>query len=155
MKAKIIKRVQQLYTNIETAWDFFSSPLNLAEITPPWLNFRVMSEVPEKMYEGLIIEYRVHPFFGLPVSWVTEITHADEPNYFVDRQISGPYALWHHEHHFSENENGVTMTDLVHYIPRLEPLGSLLLGGIIRRKLNEIFDYRFSVLEKKFGRTLS
>jgi len=79
-----------------TAWDYFSSPLNLAEITPDWLNFRIVSDVPDKMYEGLIVQYNVHPFFGIPIGWVTEITHAKEPYYFVDEQRIGPYRLWHH-----------------------------------------------------------
>lgn len=150
-KAKTLSRRQLLRTDIKTAWDYFSSPMNLAEITPDWLNFQVIADVPEKMYEGLMIEYRVHPLLGLPVSWVTEITHADEPHYFVDEQRAGPYRLWHHEHHFKVTPDGVEMTDIVTYILKAEPLSHIMLGSTVRKKLNEIFDYRHRVLEAKFN----
>lgn len=133
------------------AWDFFSSPLNLAEITPPWLNFQVISDVPDRMYPGLILQYNVHPFFGIPIGWVTEITHAEEPRFFADEQRAGPYRMWHHEHHFRETPDGVEMTDIVHYILKMEPLSEILAGGMVRKKLEEIFDYRYEVLRRKFG----
>jgi len=152
MKAKQIIRQQLLKTDIQTAWNFFSSPLNLAEITPDWLNFKVVSDVPEKMYEGLIIQYNVHPFFGIPIGWVTEITHAKDGLYFVDEQRVGPYKLWHHQHHFKETGSGIEMTDIVHYVLPFEPLSHALLGGIVRKKLEDIFDYRTKTLEVKFNR---
>ncbi len=151
MKAKQIKRTQLLKTDIATAWDFFSSPLNLAKITPDWLNFEVVSDVPDKMYDGLILQYHVHPFLGIPISWVTEITHAEEPYYFVDEQRSGPYKLWHHQHHFKQTEEGIEMTDIVHYILHLEPFSQLLIGKIIQGRLNAIFDYRYKVLDNIFN----
>lgn len=86
MKAECLRQTQLLKTDIQSAWDFFSSPVNLAGITPLWLNFQIVSDVPEKMYEGLIIQYNVHPFFSLPVGWTTEITHLREPLFFVDEQ---------------------------------------------------------------------
>ncbi|PLX68691.1 MAG: hypothetical protein C0603_05940 [Denitrovibrio sp.] len=151
MKAKCIKKTQILKTDIDTAWDYFSSPLNLAEITPDWLNFEVVSDVPEKMYEGLVLQYHVHPFLGIPISWVTEITHAKEPYYFVDEQRSGPYKLWHHQHHFKQVEEGIEMTDIVHYILHMEPLSQLFIGGIIKSKLEDIFNYRYKVLKDIFN----
>lgn len=151
MKAKTVKRTQILKTDIETAWDFFSSPLNLAEITPDWLNFQVVSDVPDKMYEGLILQYNVHPFAGYPVKWVTEITHSKPPYYFVDEQRNGPYKLWHHQHHFKEIDSGVEMQDIVHYILPFEPVSTILLSGYIKSKLKEIFDYRYVKLESIFN----
>lgn len=150
MKAQILKREQTLNISIEKAWDFFSSPANLAEITLSWLDFRVMSDVPEKMYEGMIVQYNVHPFFHIPVWWVTEITHVREPFFFTDEQRKGPYAMWHHEHHFKETDKGVLMTDIVSYILPFDIIARPLLGGMIRNRLEAIFNYRFNVLAEKF-----
>jgi ligand-binding SRPBCC domain-containing protein len=152
MKAHCLKRVQILRTDLDKAWNYFSSPLNLAEITPDWLNFKIVSDVPAKMYEGLIVQYNVHPFFGIPIGWVTEITHAKEPHYFVDEQRIGPYRLWHHQHHFKETDEGVEMTDIVHWVLPFEPFSHILLGGTVAKKLDEIFAYRREKLDILFNR---
>lgn len=151
MKAQKITRIQHLNISIGQAWDFFSSPHNLAGITPAWLDFKVMSETPEKMYEGMIIQYNVHPFLHMPLWWVTEITHVGEPYFFVDEQRKGPYAMWHHEHHFKEDKNGVLMTDIVHYMLPFPTVTQPLLGSVVRKKLSRIFDFRFKKLEAIFN----
>ncbi|MGE4267794.1 MAG: hypothetical protein AB7F25_10195 [Deferribacterales bacterium] len=150
MKAHQLKREQRLNISIEKAWSFFSSPMNLADITPPWLDFRVMSEVPEKMYEGMMVQYKVHPFAKMPVWWVTEITHVNEPYFFVDEQRKGPYTLWHHEHHFKEQGGGVLMTDIVHYILPLSALSRPFIGRYVARKLDAVFNYRAKKLKHLF-----
>lgn len=151
MKAQKLTRTQRLNINMTQAWDFFSSPHNLAHITPAWLDFRVMSDVPDKMYEGMIIQYNVHPFLHLPIWWVTEITHIKEPYFFVDEQRKGPYAMWHHEHHFKEDKNGVLMTDIVHYILPFSSVVQPAAGWFIGMKLNSIFDFRYMRLDKMFN----
>lgn len=108
-----LRRKQLVKTDIATCWDFFSSPANLSKITPAYMGFDVRSEVPERMYEGLMIEYRVRPLLGIPMKWVTEITHVKDYQFFVDEQRIGPYKLWHHEHHFMETPDGIEMTDIV------------------------------------------
>lgn len=142
-------RKQILPITLEQAWSFFSNPANLAEITPPWLKFRICSELPDRMYAGLIIKYRITMPPGLPVTWVTEITHVREPNFFVDEQRLGPYRLWHHQHTFEEVPGGVQMEDIVHYQVPFGPLGSLFMGWWIRRNLKAIFDYRYRYLESE------
>lgn len=149
-----LERVQRLPISIEEAWDFFSSPLNLRDITPAYMRFQVLSD-PKwvgRMYPGQIITYTVRPVLGIPLFWMTEITHVREGEFFVDEQRVGPYALWHHQHHFKPIEGGVEMTDLVHYRLPLGPLGTLAHALFVRRQLEEIFDYRYQVLEKRFGR---
>jgi len=110
-----LKRQQLVKTDMATCWDFFSSPGNLQKITPKYMGFDVLTEVPEKMYEGLMIEYRVRPLLGIPMNWITEITHVKEHQFFVDEQRKGPYRIWHHEHHFETVDNGVLMSDIVSY----------------------------------------
>jgi ligand-binding SRPBCC domain-containing protein len=132
-------------------WDFISSPQNLKEITPDYMGFDITSEnLPEKMYPGMIISYKVRPLFGIPMTWVTEITQVAEKRYFVDEQRVGPYALWHHQHHIEPYENGVMMTDIVSYKPPLGILGRLANAILIRRQLEGIFAYREKALKKRF-----
>ncbi len=97
MKVYQLKTIQNLPIGIDKAWEFFSNPNNLSVITPEWLNFKVTSKLPDKMYAGMIISYKVHPVLGIPNTWVTEITHVKEPFYFVDEQRFGPYKMWHHQ----------------------------------------------------------
>lgn len=102
------------------------------------------------MYAGQLIEYRVSPLLGIPLYWMTEITHVVEGKYFIDEQRFGPYALWHHQHHFREVEGGVEMTDIVHYKIPLGILGALADRIFVRQKLKQIFDYRFKAVSQLF-----
>ncbi len=143
---------QFLPIELDTAWDFFSSPKNLNEITPPGMVFEIVSELPEKMYEGIFIVYRLSPFLNIPMQWVTEITHIREKQFFVDEQRKGPYRIWHHEHHFHKVEGGVMMTDILHYDIGKSIFGQLAGWLFVHRMVKGIFEYRRRVLEKKFGK---
>lgn len=146
-----IERTQVLPISLDEAWAFFSSPKNLAKITPKELGFVVHGNVPEVMYPGLFIEYTVSPLLGIPMRWVTEITHVREGSYFVDEQRVGPYAIWHHEHFFESVPGGVKMTDVVHYKVPLGILGNLVHPWLVRPKLEQIFSYRWAANERMFG----
>jgi ligand-binding SRPBCC domain-containing protein len=149
MKLHVLQTTQKLPISPAQAWDFFSNAGNLAKITPPSLGFEVTSELPERMYAGMIIAYRVRPLLGVPVRWVTEITHVDEPHRFVDEQRFGPYRFWHHQHLFRPIPGGVEMSDIVHYA--LPPGGGIARGWLVAPRLKEIFDYRREVLERTYG----
>lgn len=142
-----IKATQVLPVSPEKAWSYFSDPDNLQHITPPALGFKVTS-APHggHIYPGLIIEYRIKPLLGIPVYWMTEITHVRHLEYFVDEQRYGPYSLWHHQHHFKPVREGVEMTDIVHYRIPLGPLGDLANSLFVRRKLDTLFAYRKSII---------
>ncbi len=147
-----LKRTQIVKTDIDTCWKFFSSPANLAKITPKYMGFDVLTSVPKEMYEGLMIAYTVKPLLGISMNWVTEITHVKDRNYFVDEQRKGPYKIWHHEHHFKVIDGGVEMTDIVSYELPMGVLGRLAHPILVRKKLEEIFDYRNKVIEEIFGK---
>jgi ligand-binding SRPBCC domain-containing protein len=142
---------QQLPIDIDFAWDFFSSPKNLSLITPPEMNFVIKTVLPEKMYAGMFIEYKVSPLLGIPLTWVTEITHVREKEFFVDEQRVGPYKIWHHQHHFKITNNGVEMTDILDYKLPAGILGKLINKLYIGKKVNSIFDYRRKKLIELFG----
>lgn len=146
-----LKRTQLVKTDLATCWDFFSSPHNLAKITPDSMGFVVKTEIPEKMYEGLMIEYTVKPLLNIPMRWVTEIKTVRDHSFFVDEQRVGPYKIWHHEHHFKDLGDSVEMTDIVSYELPLGFLGRLMHGLLVRKKLDAIFAHRFEVVEKLFN----
>ncbi|MCF8230222.1 MAG: SRPBCC family protein [Bacteroidales bacterium] len=147
------KRQQKLPGNIEEIWDFISSPSNLKVITPEHMGFDIITEnLPEKMYPGMIIAYKVSPLPAYKTTWVTEITHVREKEFFVDEQRVGPYSMWHHEHHIEAIEGGVLMTDIVSYQPPYAFLGSIANNLLIRRQLKKIFAYRKTAMEKIFGK---
>ncbi len=150
MKLYTLEQKQFLPLSLASAWDFFSNPHNLKKITPPSMNFRVLTEIPEEMHAGLIIRYTVTPVFGIPVHWVTEITHVRDRQFFVDEQRFGPYKFWHHQHHFREVEGGVEMTDIIHYALPFGVIGSMVRALIVRRQLDAIFSHRKTVLERMF-----
>lgn len=151
MKIYQLKRTKKLPISLESAWDFFSNPNNLAKITPVRLRFKINSVLPEKMRAGMIIVYTLRPMLSIPTTWVTEITHVEEPFYFVDEQRVGPYKMWHHEHIFRPDGNGkIIMEDIVSYAMPFGFIGKIFHGLIIRKKIQEIFDYRSGILDKLF-----
>jgi len=151
MKIFTLKAIQTLPISIDEAWEFFSNPNNLSVITPDWLNFKITSKLPDKMYAGMIITYKVHPLLGIPINWVTEITHVKEPFYFVDEQRFGPYKLWHHQHHFKETDKGVEMTDIVNYALPFDPLSRPINSLVVQNRVREIFQFREKKLAEMFA----
>jgi ligand-binding SRPBCC domain-containing protein len=147
-----LKSIQKIPVTTEAAWDFFSNPKNLLAITPPFLNLKVTNKlVGEEVYAGQVMTYTVRPLFGIPVHWMTEITHVEKLRLFVDEQRKGPYKLWHHQHHFKTIEDGVEMTDLVHYRLPLGFVGNALHALTVKNKLQEIFTYRYFKINEIFG----
>ncbi|MEO6548002.1 MAG: SRPBCC family protein [Ferruginibacter sp.] len=152
-KVYSIKTIQQIPISLAEAWDFFSSPNNLKDITPGDLGFNIISKHHgEKMYAGQIIEYTVRPVLNIPLYWMTEITHVEDKKYFVDEQRFGPYKMWHHQHHFKAIESGVEMTDIVHYKLTFGILGTLMHGILVKSQLKKIFDFRFKKVEELFSK---
>ena len=152
MSSYTLKRVQHLPIGLDTAWEFFSSPHNLKEITPAYMNFKVLSNSDsEKMFAGQIITYTVSPIFGIPLFWMTEITHVKDKEYFIDEQRFGPYALWHHKHFFRAIAGGTEMTDFLDYKLPLGFIGRMAHFLFVRRQIESIFEYRSKVLIERFG----
>lgn len=145
-------KYQHFNTDIFKLWDFISSHENLKKITPKYMGFDIIcNDLPEKMYEGMIIAYKIKPLFGISTTWVTEITHVKEFEYFVDEQIIGPYKIWHHQHFLLHEKDRVLMKDIVTYVPPFGIVGNLANKLFIRGKLEKIFAYRQMVLDKIFN----
>jgi ligand-binding SRPBCC domain-containing protein len=144
-------REQFIPAELPVVWGFFATPRNLDELTPADLRFRILSEVPARMYPGLMIEYRISPVRGVWLRWLTEIRHIREGSYFVDEQRLGPYRLWYHEHHFEAVAGGVRMVDRVTYEVGWGPLGWLAERTWVRRQLEHIFDFRAQKVAEIFS----
>jgi ligand-binding SRPBCC domain-containing protein len=145
-----LKSTQFIPASLETCWDYFSSPNNLKEITPNNMGFIIKTDLPGKMYEGMMIEYIVTPVLGIPLNWITEIKAVKEGVFFIDEQRKGPYKIWHHEHHFKAVDGGVEMTDIVSYEVPFGILGKLAHPIIVRPKLEQIFNYRTKKINEIF-----
>lgn len=151
MKVYTKKSIQKVNASIEECWSFFSSPRNLQKMTPLTMGFEITDFDGQNMYPGQIIQYKVSPLLGIKLTWVTEITIVEKNRYFIDVQRFGPYTLWHHKHFFEASENGVMMTDLVHYALPLGFIGRILNALIVKNKLREIFEYREQKINEIFN----
>ena len=145
-----LHKKQVLPIDIDTAWKFFSNPWNLPKITPPKLNFKIASDTPEYIYTGQFLTYTVSPVLGIPMTWISEITHVEPGKLFVDEQRVGPYDIWHHEHHFKEVEGGVEAEDIIHYKLPFWVFGDIARALFVKRDLEKIFSYREKVLKEEF-----
>jgi ligand-binding SRPBCC domain-containing protein len=145
-----MEHTQHLAVSLEEAWDYFSNPVNLSDITPKWLHFRVDSSLPEKIYPGLILTYQIKPIARIPLTWATEVTHIKENEYFVNEQRFGPYAFWHHQHHFRPLANSVEMTDIIHYGVPFGMVGRMLHPLLVEKKVKDIFEYRKKKIKNIF-----
>tara|TARA_R110002072_G_scaffold298271_1_gene471998 strand:+ start:1358 stop:1837 length:480 start_codon:yes stop_codon:yes gene_type:complete len=142
---------QELNIPLSEAWDYFSSPENLSNITPPKMGFHITSKVDKKAYQGQIITYKVSPFLFVKTNWVTEITAVKEHQFFIDEQRFGPYSMWHHEHFFESLPNGNTlMKDKISYKIPFGFLGSIAHPLFVKKQLQSIFEYREKVLDTIF-----
>lgn len=147
-----LERTQILPISLDAAWDFLCRPEHLRDLTPPGVGLTLTSDLPDRMYPGLIITYRLGLYSMFYFNWVTEITQAEPLSYFIDEQRSGPYRFWHHEHRLRTVEGGVEMKDLVHYALPFGVLGRMVHAAIVKNQLIAIFDYRREVLAGRFGR---
>lgn len=153
MSTFYFKTEQFLSISIEKAWSFFSSSKNLALITPPELDFKIISADEKKeIYEGMLIEYKVKPLLGIPIYWQTEIFKINKPIRFTDKQLKGPYKVWEHTHIFIEMNHGVLMKDEVKYQMPFGFIGNMVQSLIVKKKIENIFVYRREVLNKLFNK---
>ncbi|MCX6179334.1 MAG: SRPBCC family protein [Chlorobiales bacterium] len=144
--------VQKIPVSIDEAWAFFSSPSNLARITPPEMMVTITSGTGEEsIYPGMIISYTLYPFMMIPVQWITEIASVTKPQFFEDVQKSGPYEYWHHKHFFREIQGGVEMTDKLQYSLPMSFFGELVNTLIVSLRLQEVFNYRKKRIEEILG----
>jgi len=151
MKIHRLERKLGLPISISEAWEFFSDPKNLEKITPQSMGFTILTDLPQKIHPGMIIQYKVSPLLNIPMTWVSEISHVIENKLFVDEQRFGPYNFWHHKHYFEETNSGTLVSDVVDYVMPFGPFGNIAHCLFVKKQLNGIFDYRSKVLLDRFG----
>ena len=145
-----LRQEQWIARPLEEVFAFFAEARNLEKITPPWLGFQVLTPGPIRLAAGAQIRYRIG-LHGMPVGWTTEIRLWEPPHRFVDVQLRGPYALWHHTHRFEAAEGGTRMIDTVRYRVGWGVLGRAINALVVRRDLERIFAYRRSQIAERFG----
>jgi ligand-binding SRPBCC domain-containing protein len=135
---------------LDEVFAFFSDAFNLETLTPPRVNFHVITPAPIDLKAGALIDYKLR-VNGIPLRWTTRIDTWNPPHEFSDSQLSGPYKLWHHTHRFSESRGGTKMTDHVDYELPFGPLGSLAHKLWVRRDVESIFTYREKIIRERFS----
>ncbi len=140
-----LERRQRLSRPADEVFAFFARAHNLEEITPSWLHFQVHGTQPGEMGEGTLIHYRLR-LHGVPLRWTSRIEEWDPGRSFVDRQVHGPYRLWHHRHTFAGDGDGTVVADEVHYALPLGRLGELVHPLFVKPDLERIFDYRHAAV---------
>lgn len=148
MRTSVLERTQRVSCDLAEVFAFFVDPQNLATITPPWLEFRIV-EAPPKVYRGALIRYRLR-LKGVPVRWLTEITEWQPMRSFTDVQRVGPYRLWEHTHRLAAVPDGTEIYDHVRYRVLGGPLAPLV-DRFVRPLLEEIFDYRATRITELFA----
>ncbi|MGE0606161.1 MAG: SRPBCC family protein [Pirellulales bacterium] len=143
----VLQATQWLPRGLDEVFAFFADAFQLEAITPPWLRFRVLTPQPIAMRAGTLIDYKLR-LHGIPIRWRTEISDWSPPTRFIDRQLRGPYYLWHHEHTFQAQDGGTLIADRVEYRPRG---GAWLHRKFIRPDLMRIFAYRRNSLQQLLG----
>jgi ligand-binding SRPBCC domain-containing protein len=141
MRIHTLQREQVVPAAPAAVFSFFGAALNLEAITPPFLRFAVVTPEPIEMRVGTLIQYRLR-LHGLSIRWLTSIQAWDPGRRFVDVQVRGPYALWHHNHEFEPHPDGTLMRDVVRYALPLGPLGELAHRAVVQGDLREIFAFR-------------
>ncbi len=128
---------------------FFSDVGNLERITPPFLNFKILTPG-VRLELGAKVEYQIR-LHGVPIRWKTNIAAWEPPRRFVDEQIKGPYRLWVHEHTFQEVAGGVLMRDFVRYAVPGWILAPVIHRLFVRDDLERIFAYRREHIGRLMG----
>jgi ligand-binding SRPBCC domain-containing protein len=154
MAVHVLRRRQELAQPVGPVFEFFAQARNLERITPPWLRFEVRTPEPVRMEVGRLIDYRLR-YRGVPLGWTSEIEAWEPGREFVDRQVRGPYGLWHHRHTFAETRAGTMIEDEVHYAAPLGIVGELAQPLLIERDLQRIFDYRHDAVVRILDRPTS
>lgn len=145
-----LTRSQYLEKPLDVVFEFFARAGNLERITPPWLRFELTGPETDSMGVGTTIDYRLK-LHGIPVRWTSRIEEWEPGRSFIDRQVSGPYALWHHRHTFAAEGTGTVVGDEVHYAMPLGRLGDLAYPLFVARDLRRIFDYRQAAVPRLLG----
>jgi len=149
MAEHILERRHIIEKSCAEVFDFFADAGNLERITPPELNFHIITPQPIDIKKGALIDYQLK-LYGIPIRWKTEITQWNPPHDFVDTALKSPYKQWIHLHTFEEGTHGETiMNDIVRYRLPLEPLGDIA-HFYVKKELEYIFDYRYKIIEEIF-----
>ena len=147
MRVEVFSAEQRIARPLSETFEFFSRAANLERITPPWLRFSILGSEPATVAAGTVIPYRLS-LHGLPLIWVSQIEEFERDRLFVDRQLIGPYRLWHHRHEFRADGDHTLIRDEVRYQLPFGSLGAIAHRLFVRRDVERIFAYRRATIER-------
>jgi ligand-binding SRPBCC domain-containing protein len=147
MGVRIFRAEQRVARPLSDTFEFFSRAANLEQITPAWLRFSILGREPAAVASGTVIPYRLR-LHGIPLIWVSQIEEFERDRLFVDRQLIGPYKLWHHRHEFEADGDGTVIRDEIRYELPLGAAGAVAERLFVRRDVNRIFTHRREAIER-------
>lgn len=149
MNIYTLRHEQEIKRSLREVFRFFENPENLAVLTPRSLNFKILTPSPIIMKAGALIDYTIQ-VLGVEQRWTTLITSYEPPYRFVDEQIKGPYAFWHHTHTFTETPAGALIKDEVRYAVPFGWAGKIAQSLFVKKELEKIFRFRAETIETHF-----
>ncbi len=149
MKTHFLRRTTKIQRPLKEVFEFFSNAENLNLLTPPELQFAILSDLPIEMKKGTLIDYQIR-LSGIRFNWRTEISEWEPPFRFVDKQLKGPYKIWIHEHRFEELKGETLMHDTVEFLSPGGLFEPLINKGFVEKRVKKIFDFRKQKLNELF-----
>jgi ligand-binding SRPBCC domain-containing protein len=146
----MLEREQIIPKSRVEVFSFFSEAVNLEQLTPHSLNFRICNAFPIEMRAGALIDYQIS-LFGVPFQWCTLIEEFESESLFVDLQLRGPYRYWRHRHEFRDVPGGTMVRDCVEYELPFGLLGEFVHSVFVKKQLDAIFDFRNQRMKAVFG----
>lgn len=150
MKVYELHEIQKTPIRRDDVFEFFSNAANLQLLTPKHMDLEILTSLPIEMRSGTVIDYRIR-ILGIPLRWQSEIRHWDPPHSFSDVQTKGPYALWEHEHCFTQTETGTTIEDHVRYAMPYGLIGLIIHALFVRPQLKNLFRFRAERIVEHFA----
>jgi uncharacterized protein (TIGR01777 family) len=125
-------------TDPATLCDWHVRPGALERLVPPWDAPRVLERSGGIDHDGARVVLRMTG--GL--RWTAEHSDFEPGRRFRDRQVSGPFALWDHDHRFEPCGHGSVLTDEIRWRLPAGRLADLAASGFVDRALDRMFMWR-------------
>jgi ligand-binding SRPBCC domain-containing protein len=131
----------------ERVFGFHELPNVLDLLMPPWEKARVIqvAKISEVGSQAIVEANVLGP---ITMRWVAQHTVYDPPHLFEDVQVKGPFRSWRHRHIVEPANEGAILRDEIECEPPLGLLGHAIASGLIRKRLEKLFDYRHEVTRR-------
>jgi len=148
MAVRSFVRRTRIRAPAERVFRWHEAPDAFDKLTPPGEPVRVVSQT-EGIRDGARRELLIG-YAPACVSWIAMHDGYIEGRQFRDTQVRGPFRYWAHTHIFeTDGPDACYLEDRIEYELPFGWLGEWLLGTLIERKLNHLFEYRHRITREE------